>query len=182
MKLPVIFSSEEPVYVVAEPVNGDGLDGKHVIAVGAAALSLKSAEVRYWSDPEFWSENADDLSGSDGIKITADNWPGQRNDVIAVERSGFEGLETRNGFVRHGGCAVHAAINVAYHMGARQIRLVGWPSVDGRHSLVFSKMAADAKDLGVTITVDAAGSIPCFELTPAEKDEVKARSRSKRDR
>lgn len=101
------------------------LKDKTVIAVNKAFLHLPMAQVLYWSDTRFFEWYSKEIEDFKGIKVTCRPQP-KRNDIINLLNTGKTGLETMSYGLRDGGNSGYAAINLAYHLGAKRIVLLGF--------------------------------------------------------
>jgi len=103
------------------------LDDRCAIAVNRAFEKLPLAKVVYFTDHEFWKWHSESLRSHRGRLITGA--ANRHVDDPLVENWGLtgpSGLETRSERLRHGNSSGYAAINVAYHLGARRIYLLGY--------------------------------------------------------
>lgn len=129
----------ETVYIVGggpslKDFNFDLLKGKHVIAINRAFEFVPFAEYLYWSDIGFYEKYKEGIHQFKGKKVTNKNYP-LRNDIINLENTGKLGLETNPSAIKHGGNSGYAAINLAYHLGAKTIVLLGYDmQKDGKES------------------------------------------------
>jgi hypothetical protein len=119
-------------------------------------------------DPRWWGWHPDALAlRCAKFGLGPHHEPGIR----MVEWTGDEGIETKRTAVRTGGHGGYAAINLAVHLGARRIVLLGYdlaPSADGRHHhhadhpngshphyehrrAVYATCLPALRDLGITI-------------------------------
>lgn len=106
-----------------------------VIAVNDAAVLAPWASVVFAADLLWWGRNymARRLLG---LKYALASSHKRIPGVEVLERTGQEGLETDPTGLRSGGHSGYAAINLAVHLGARQIVLLGYdlkPDPTGRH-------------------------------------------------
>jgi hypothetical protein len=96
------------------------------IAINEAALALPAADVAYAYHVEFWDKH-DGLPDFAGIKFSADPKVAKRYpDVRVLEFTGESGFEPEPSGLRHGRNSGHAAINLAVHLGAKRIVLLGY--------------------------------------------------------
>ena len=106
------------------------LKDKIVIAVNKAFLYLPFAQVLYWSDSSFYDTFKKEIHLFKGIKATKNPSP-KTDDIINLVETGREGLELEPNGIRTGGNSGYAAINVAYHLGAKKIVLMGFDGKNG---------------------------------------------------
>jgi len=160
------------------------LDDKFVIAVNNAYSKLPNAQVLYCTDPPWIQDHYEDLKKFDGLiyqGVLRLNIPAK---IDLVDKqwhlTGVQGLETKEGCMRHGSNSTYAAINMAaVHLGFKQIYLLGidmrwakrnikssshWHSDDRPHKridgeAVYSKMRDAYKtivkplqEMGVNVT------------------------------
>jgi uncharacterized Rossmann fold enzyme len=120
----------DTVYVVGGGPSLKGFDfnllkDKTTIAINRAFLHLPFAQVLYWSDTRFYEWFAKEIDLFKGIKVTCRPQP-KKADIINLLNTGKTGLETMAYGLRDGGNSGYAAINLAYHLGARKIVLMGF--------------------------------------------------------
>lgn len=128
------------------------LEGKRVIAINRAFQVIPWAEIVYFSDSQFWLWFKNELVLHGGRKITV-----AKIDHPAVERykaDGPKGLATKPGRLRTGNSSGYAAINLAVHMGARRIVLLGYDmefAKSGTHWHDGYPVATRKKSLGLML-------------------------------
>jgi len=121
--------SDSTIYIVAGGPSLRGYDwyklkDRRVIAVNRSYEMLPWAEVIYFSDLRFFEWHREALLAHKGRKIT-----GSRLEHPKVERyrlTGQKGLDLTPGCLRSGNNSGYAAINLAVHLGARSIMLLGF--------------------------------------------------------
>lgn len=101
------------------------LQNKIVIAINKAFLYIPFAQVLYWSDTRFFEWYEKEIEQFKGIKVTCRPEP-KRANIINLLNTGKNGLETMSYGIRDGGNSGYAAINLAYHLGAKTIILLGF--------------------------------------------------------
>ncbi len=101
------------------------LKDKFVIAINKAFLTYPNADVLYWTDSRFYKWFETDINKFKGLKITNKPRPAV-NDIINLRDTGRDGLELKPDGIRHGNNSGYAAINVAIHLGAKNIILLGY--------------------------------------------------------
>lgn len=121
----------ETVYIVGGGPSLEGFDfsslnNKITIAVNKSFLHLKNPTVIYWSDYRVyrWYEN-EILAHKNAHKITNKPLPDNAG-VINLLSTGKFGLEKDPHGLRDGGNSGYAAMNLAYHFGAKKIILLGF--------------------------------------------------------
>ncbi len=109
--------------------------GARILTINNAFSLCPDADVVYAPDRRWWDWNPEALQAS-GLKfafqIEAEGLPG----VTVLQRTGRLGLETCPCGLRSGGHSGYAAINLAVHLGARRVLLLGYdhaPGADGAH-------------------------------------------------
>jgi len=120
----------DTIYIVGGGSSLKGFDfeklkDKTVIAINKAFLHIPFAQVLYWSDTRFFEWYEKEIEKFKGIKVTCRPQP-KRNDIINLLNTGKNGLETMSYGIRDGGNSGYAAINLAYHLGAKTIILLGF--------------------------------------------------------
>jgi len=108
----------------------------YIIAVNDAYHLAPWAPVIYSSDATWWRRHAD-LASSSAVKYTIDD---EARDLLWVKRlarSGQSGLELDPRGLRSGGHSGYAAINLAAHLGAATIVLLGYDMQPGRQGHHF---------------------------------------------
>lgn len=128
--VPRLFPGSTIVCVASGPsLTRDDVDwcrGKApVVAVNDTYRWAPWADVLYAADPEWW-EAHDGAAGFAGLKFSlhgkAGRWPG----VQVLEKTGELGLELTPTGLRRGMNSGYQAINVAVHLGASRIVLLGY--------------------------------------------------------
>lgn len=98
---------------------------RNVLAINRAYECCPQAQVIYFSDKRFWNWHGEQLKNHTGRVISG----AHRLRVTGVESyqfSGVEGLDLTRGKLRHGNSSGYAAINLAVHLGAKKIVLLGY--------------------------------------------------------
>lgn len=133
-----MFSHVQTVYIVAGGPSLRGfdfrkLDDLPVIAINRAYEVLPKARVLYWTDGKFFRDHWLALRNHLApLKVAARDFLygyGRYENYSFVrpyEMTGFTGLERKPGGLRHGNNSGHAALNLAYQLGARRIVLLGY--------------------------------------------------------
>jgi hypothetical protein len=133
-----LFSHVQDVYIVAGGPSLRGFDFSRlndvpVIAINRAYEVLPYARVLYWTDGKFFRDH------KDALQLHAAPHKAAARDLLygygtyeghpwvnTYELTGFTGLERKSRGLRHGNNSGHAAINLAYNLGARRIGLLGY--------------------------------------------------------
>ncbi|MCH8999187.1 MAG: hypothetical protein IID48_13140 [Proteobacteria bacterium] len=174
----------------------DRLRGRaRVIAVNDAYKLAPWAEVLYACDWRWWLKHGG-VPDFAGLKVTLSNSRGHLDaypDIEIVENTGTEGLERDPRGLRTGRNGGYQAINLAVHLGAKRVLLLGydmkadargrthwfgdhadWPTRAGVFSGVmlpqFAKLAGELEALGVAVvncTLDSA--LDVFAKVPLEQ-------------
>ena len=129
------FFLGETIYIVGggpslKDFDFELLRNRVVIAVNKAFLFLPFAQVLYWSDSSFYDSFKREIHEFKGIKVTKNPSP-KAEDIINLVETGREGLELEPNGIRSGGNSGYAAINLAYHLGAKKIVLMGFDAKNG---------------------------------------------------
>ncbi len=101
-----------------------------VIAINDAHTFAPFADVLYSSDQLWWRRHRDVSFG--GLKFAIASVKGQKHDTLKVPglqivgNTGPLGLETDPTGIRHGKNSGYAAVNLAVHLGAARILLLGY--------------------------------------------------------
>ena len=111
---------------------------KFVIAINNAFMVLPNAQILYCTDDPWINENQKLLEKFKGFKWqgTLSPNPQTKNPVIDKQwhLTGKDGLETKEGCLRHGSNSTYAAINLAaIHLGFNKIFLLGIDMQWGEH-------------------------------------------------
>ena len=106
----------------------NALLGKKVIAINKAILSYPQAQALYWTDSRFYGWYEQEVDSYKGLKYTIrPNYRYTENSEVNILRKGKKfGLEKAVDTLAHGNNSGYAAINLAYHLGARRIILLGY--------------------------------------------------------
>ena len=110
----------------------DLLKNKKTIAVNKAFLFYPLADVLYWSDSRVYQWYKKDIDKFKGDKYTIKPYGNLSQDIKILRNAGKLGLELNASGIRHGNNSGHAAINVAYHYGAKRIVLLGFDMQNDR--------------------------------------------------
>lgn len=123
--------SGETVYIVGggpslSNFNWDALRTRKVIAINKAFLNVPFASVMYWTDSRVYQWHKKDIENFSGLKYTIRPHSSYREDVLILRKGNRHGLETTSDRLAHGDNSGYAAINLAYHLGAKKIVLLGY--------------------------------------------------------
>lgn len=132
-----------------------------VIAISDAHRLAPWADVLYSCDAKWWGHYSG-VSEFAGLKFAlekrADRWPG----VQVLENTGSRGLELAPTGLRTGSNSGMQAINLAVHLGARRIVLLGYdlqPAADGRTHWFGRHPFALRRESPYGIFLDAFGTL-----------------------
>ena len=175
----------EPWYIVGggpslRGFDWDRLRDRHVIAVNRAYEVLSKADVVYFTDPRFWERHQTNLLDHVGRLVTGASK--KRVDHPRVENwrlTGLCGLDRTPGCLRHGNNSGHAALNLAYHLGAKRIYLLGFDMAYGdgvshwhgghphlHRERVFDKMLPFFEDIAAELEAEG---IRVWNANPASR-------------
>lgn len=111
------------------------LNGKKTIAINKSLLSFPNANVLYWTDSRVYSWMKQDIDNFKGPKFTIRDHPSYVGDIKILRKGNKFGLEESKDTLSHGNNSGYAAINLAYHLGAKKIILLGYDMMnDGKKS------------------------------------------------
>ncbi len=114
-------------------VRANDLQAFRVIAINAAIRLAPWADVRYAHHAADWRRPEDQkiLAAFRGLRYSVEPGAAEQGATI-LRMSGAEGLEIEDrNAIRHGKNSGYQAINVAVHLGARRIILLGYDSKRG---------------------------------------------------
>lgn len=177
------------------------LKGKNIIAINKALFALPNAQVIYFSDCKFWDQEKKAIAAHKAkFKITPCMRATAKDDNLTYIRpTGIRGLEVGEG-IREGRNSGYAALNLAYHLGARKVFLLGYdfategelthwhegysdgPSIDvsidklNRYMKQFQYISGPLKEAGVQVINTNMSS---FLGEFPKKDVFNSRSKSK---
>lgn len=106
--------------------NFNSLKSKRTIAINKAILTYPQADVAYWSDSRVYNWYKGDIDNFKGDKYTMKPYGPLTKDIRILKNCGKIGLELDPTGIRHGNNSGHAAVNLAYHLGASTIVLLGF--------------------------------------------------------
>ena len=101
------------------------LKDRPCVAINEAGHEAPWAKILYFNDYSWYAANNDLVHRFAGITATYDENLSARTDV-KVHHTGGEGFDTAWPGIRHGNNSGYAAINVAWHFGARKLALLGY--------------------------------------------------------
>jgi len=103
----------------------NSLRGKKTIAINKALKFYPHADAVYWTDGRVFTWLEEEINNFKGLKYTIrpKAYPGHVN---LLRRGKKFGIETSPNSVAHGNNSGYAAINLAIHLGAKRIVLLGY--------------------------------------------------------
>lgn len=105
------------------------LYNKQVIAINRAFEVCPKAQIIYFSDLRFWNWYSSKLLKHPAKKITGSRL--EHSEVIHYKITGSRGLDLMQNCLRSGNSSGYAAINLAVHLGATRITLLGYDMAMG---------------------------------------------------
>lgn len=137
--VPKIFNGKD-VFIVGggaslKDFNFNLLKDKCVIAINRSFTKIPFAQVLYFSDYRFYMWATGELKGDEKLVTEFKTFKGQiytiaskisEPNINIIQNTGKTGFDTISGRVKHGGNSGYAAINLAYHFGAKRIILMGY--------------------------------------------------------
>jgi hypothetical protein len=102
------------------------LTGSKTIAINKAILFQPWASVLYWTDVRFYSWYKNEIDNYKGLKFALNPGSQYTKDIKILKKGKAYGLETDTQTLAHGNNSGYAAINLAYHLGAKRIILLGF--------------------------------------------------------
>lgn len=143
---PKTFKSVEPiwqsetVYLIGggpslKEFKWNRLKGKRTIAINKAIEFWPHADVMYWTDGRIYSWLKEKIHSFKGLKFTIRALPYEDKSIHILKKGKKFGLETARDTLAHGNNSGYAAINLAIHLGAKRIVLLGYDmGSDGKNS------------------------------------------------
>lgn len=121
----------ETVYIVGggpslKDFDFNSLRDKVTIAVNKSYRFVPNPSVIYWSDTRVYQWFQEDLDKINCLKVTNKAFPVGAPGVINLLNTGKHGLDKDPRCIRDGGNSGYAAMNLAYHLGAKKIILLGF--------------------------------------------------------
>jgi hypothetical protein len=102
------------------------LAGSRTIAINKAILFHSQADVLYWTDVRFYTWYKKEVDNYKGLKFALRPGSQYSDDVKVLKKGKTHGIETDRQTLAHGNNSGYAAINLAYHLGAKRIILLGF--------------------------------------------------------
>ena len=133
---------DETVYIIGGGPSLKNFDfrkliGSKTIAINKALLFHSQADVLYWTDSRFYSWHKNEIDNYKGLKFTIKTGGKYTTDIKILKKGKAFGIETDPQTVAHGNNSGYAAINLAYHLGASRIILLGFDMGGNNQSTHF---------------------------------------------
>jgi hypothetical protein len=121
----------ETIYIVGggpslQTFNWDLLKTKKVIAINKAFKYITTADVIYWTDSRLYNWYKNEIDSLACLKYTISQGAPYDDKVNLLKKGQRHGLEKDPSVLAHGDNSGYAAINLAYHLGASKIVLLGY--------------------------------------------------------
>ena len=121
----------ETIYIIGggsslKNFNFDQLKGLKTIAINKAVFFHQEADVLYWTDSRFYTWYKNDIDNFNGLKFALKPGSQYTTDIKVLRKGIAHGLEKDPHVLAHGNNSGYAAINLAYHLGANRIVLLGF--------------------------------------------------------
>ncbi len=110
---------------------------KKTIAINKAFYTIPFASAVYWTDSRVYGWYKKDIDNFKGLKYTIGRNRDYSDDVTILRKGMKFGLEEKPDALAHGNNSGYAAINLAYHLGASKIVLLGFDMVTNEHESHF---------------------------------------------
>lgn len=113
----------------------NSLTGKKTIAINKAIKFYPNADAMYWTDGRIYAWHKEEIHEFKGLKYTIRAMP-YSTDVKILRRGKKFGFEPSPNTISHGNNSGYAAINLAIHLGAKKIVLLGYDmgmTAEGTH-------------------------------------------------
>lgn len=137
--VPRLFSGET-IYIIGggpslKNFDFKKLNGRRTIAINKAIIYKWDADVLYWTDGRFYTWFKNEVDNFKGLKYALKPGSQYTHDIKVLKKGKPYGLETDPQSLAHGFNSGYAAINLAYHLGASRVILLGFDMAnDGRES------------------------------------------------
>jgi len=130
----------ETVYIIGGGPSLKNFDfrrlvGCKTIAINKAVLFHPSADILYWTDGRFYTWYKNEVDNYRGLKFALKPGSQYTRDINVLRKGKPYGLEEDPEVLAHGFNSGYAAINLAYHLGAKRIILLGFDMAnDGKET------------------------------------------------
>jgi len=140
MKMEQIFKNEE-VYIVGggtslQDFDFKLLENKNTIVLNKAMLYVPNADVLWYSDVRFYRWFIDEINSFKGLVFTK-NLKHSSDKITVLKDSGHHGLSLNPKYIKTGYNSGYAAINLAFHLGATTINLLGYDFYNHKNKTHF---------------------------------------------
>ena len=121
----------ETVYIIGGGPSLKGFEwssllGKRTIAINRAVQFWPQADACYWTDSRVYQWYKKDIDKFQGLKFTIRSGVPYEGTVYILKKGQKFGLESARDTLAHGNNSGYAAINLAVHLGAARIVLLGY--------------------------------------------------------
>ncbi len=128
--VPKLFK-DETIYIIGGGPSLNNFDfrtltGKKTIAINKAVIYHPTADILYWTDGRFYTWFKNEVDNYKGLKFALKPGSLYTNDIKILRKGKPHGLEEDPQTLSHGFNSGYAAINLAYHLGAKRIILLGF--------------------------------------------------------
>tara|TARA_R110001606_G_scaffold396638_1_gene571169 strand:+ start:462 stop:1259 length:798 start_codon:yes stop_codon:yes gene_type:complete len=137
--VPKLFPGET-IYIIGggpslRNFNFKQLIGRKTIAINKSIIYHWDADVVYWTDGRFYTWYKNEVDNYKGLKFALKPGSQYTNDIKILVKGKPYGLEEDPQRLAHGFNSGYAAINLAYHLGASRIILLGFDMAnDGKET------------------------------------------------
>jgi hypothetical protein len=128
--VPKLFP-QETIYIIGggpslKNFNFKTLIGKKTIAINKAIIYHPTADILYWTDGRFYTWFKNEVDNFKGLKFALKPGSQYTHDIKILRKGKAHGIEEDPEILAHGFNSGYAAINLAYHLGAERIILLGF--------------------------------------------------------
>tara|TARA_R100000544_G_C2210081_1_gene51435 strand:+ start:54 stop:851 length:798 start_codon:yes stop_codon:yes gene_type:complete len=102
------------------------LSGCKTIAINKSLFFHSQADAVYWTDTRFYTWYKNDIDNYKGLKFALKPGSQYTSDINILKKGKPYGIEEDPQTLAHGFNSGYAAINLAYHLGAKRIILLGF--------------------------------------------------------
>jgi len=137
--VPKLFPNET-IFIIGGGPSLKGFDfrtlsGKRTIAINKALLYMTDPDAVYWTDGRFYTWFKNEVDSFKGLKFALRPGSQYTCDIKVLRKGKPYGLESDPQTLAHGFNSGYAAINLAYHLGAKRIVLLGFDmEEDGKNT------------------------------------------------
>jgi len=134
-------SDDKTIYIIGggpslKGFNWNLLEGKNVLCVNRAFQQVPWALAVFWTDSRFYRWFQKELEEFKGIKVACRYSQLYKKDIVLVKSTGGHSIDLDAHCVKSGNNSGYGALNVAFHLGAKKIYLLGydmWSDASGTH-------------------------------------------------